>query len=247
VLAGRQGVLLASLPLSAQTARAQTASDTSAVYSGIAFSVASLVVLILAGVLVRRFSNRRKNDLAEGAGLDLMTLRQKNLLTPDEMKMVSAAIARRMAEKDARQKQTNPGLSTATLLHDPEVLRLQQLAQARKEAEQQNPPVPPVAGASNVQSVTPPIQPGLTAAATPTVAPTPQPTSNSAGNPPPTITHENAGDPIGLGDPIDLSDYAQGRGREVGLPPEVQKLADAGLLTAEEIQNIRQRLKSQQQ
>jgi len=199
-----------SLFMVASRASAQATSDMATVYSGIAFSVASLVVIILVGVLVRRFGQRRKNDLAESSGLDLMNLRKKNLLTPEEMKMVSQAIARRMAEREQKQKSTGT-VSTATLLHDPEVQRLQELARIQKEQTRRE----------------------LETAA-PNAAAAPAPTA------PEGLSAADVAAPAG-DTPAPADDLA-----DVELPPEVQQLADAGILTAEEIENVKRRLRARQ-
>lgn len=166
-------IICAAAPLAAQT------QDTGTLYSGIAFSVAGIVIMVMLLMLFRRLGNRRKSDM-EDSGLNLMSMKQKNLLTPEEMRMVSAAIARRMAEKETR-KTSNTPLTTATLLHDPEVLRLQQEALAKRDREK-----------------------------------------NQPADPPTDTTNDD----------------------DVELPPEVQQLADAGILTEEEIANVKRRLRN---
>lgn len=194
------------------SALAQSAGDTGAIWSGVAFSVAALVVLILGGVLFRRVGMRRKNDLAERTGLDLMTLRQKNLLTPEEMKMVSQAIARRMAEKESKERRGTGALSTSTLMHDPEVQRLQELAQAKRLAEAQ--------AAAGGLPPTSQVQPGTETPASPSV----EPVTASASPAPVPEEAENLDDVV--------------------LPLDVQQLVEAGLLTPEEVQNVKRRLKA---
>lgn len=219
------GLAIIGFVISARSAVAQTPSDMSTIYSGVIFSVASFVVLILVGVLYQRYNSRRKNDLADDSGIDLMGLKQKNLLTPEEMKMVSAAIARRVAEKDVQQKRTGAArLSSSTLLHDPEVVRLQELALAKRNATKADVEAKPgaaeqlVAGEQNLgQSesahIAEPLFPGDPIPAEPDSEPT-----------------------------IDTAESLD----DVELPPEVQQLADAGILSPEELENVKRRLKKRQ-
>lgn len=192
----------------ASSASAQATGDVSEIYSSLAFSGAGIVVLILALVIFRKFAKRRGRNLADDSGLNLMSMKQKNLLTPEEMRMVSQAIARRMAEKDTKKRSETP-LTTSTLLYDPEVVRLQEEAMAKRQQEQEQAPVG--AGTDG------------------------------------TVERVRPEDFSVVGQVASDGDEGMAGSEEIPLPPEVQQLADAGILTEEEIENVRQRLRARGQ
>ncbi len=205
----RRSFLFVALVLTASSAVAQATGDVSEIYSSLAFSGAGIVVLILALVIFRKFSKRRGSNLADDSGLNLMAMKQKNLLTPEEMKMVSQAIARRMAEKET-QKRAQNSLTTSTLLYDPEVVRLQEEAMAKRQQDAQETAVK--AGSD-----------GLAERADADEVSEPETDVLSGGN------------------------DGMTEAEDVALPPEVQQLADAGILTEEEIENVRRRLRTRGQ
>lgn len=203
----RRSLSLGALVLAASSASAQATGDVSDIYSSLAFSGAGIVVLILALVIFRKLSKRRGSNLTDDTGLNLMALKQKNLLTPEEMRMVSQAIARRMAEKETQNKMQAP-LTTSTLLYDPEVVRLQEEAMAKRQQAEQEASLKTTAE-----------EPGEQAGAV---------------------------DSLGVSQTT-LSEDGGSTEKELPLPPEVQQLADAGILTEEEIENVRQRLRARGQ
>ncbi len=179
----------------------QTDLDTGSMVSTMAFSVACMVVLILGWIIMRRISGRRRETLDGVAGLDLMELRKKNLLTPEELAMVSGALARRMAEKDASKQKLAAAPKPGALLNDPDVRRLEAMALASKSAEDQT--------RSDTTRVSDP---------------------GSNFTPPKELKESDTEPEESLDDII--------------LPLDVQQLADAGILTPEEVENVKRRLKA---
>lgn len=244
--------LFLAIPMAGASApvHAQGIDQTGALYSTLAFSVAGLVVVILGVVLFRRLGRRKHDGLADDSGLDIMALKQKQLLTPEEMRMVSAAIARRMEEKEQKRKRSS-GITTANLLHDPEVQRLREEAEARRSGGG----MPPAAMASPRTSYfSPPATdegPVDSYAETDVVPQANEPVhgldsdvvdSAATAAPSPNVNWEPEplpGDPV----PPDFQPAAVDDG---SLPPEVQQLADAGILTPEELENVKRRLRAKQ-
>ncbi len=186
----------------------QISTETESIVSTMGFSVACLVVVILGWIIMRRVGGRRRDGLSGAAGLDMMELRKKNLLTPEELAKVSGAIARQMAQKDAARQKLAATPSSDALLNDPEVRRLEALAMAAKAADAQ----------------------ARTAAR-------PEPEQELAAEPVAEASATSAGDSIESVESLD----------DVILPLDVQQLADAGILTPGEIENVKRRLKAREQ
>lgn len=185
-------------PLYAQS----SAVDESSIYSTLLMSGACLVVLILGIVLMRGVGKKRQDGLPGEGTLNLMDLKKKGLLTPEEMQKVGESIRRQMDRDQNTRLRASGSFTPDSLLLDPEVRRLQALAEAGKNAE--NPWAKP-------ESQPDPSQPAIEG-------------QGEADSP---DTEENLDD--------------------IQLPPEVQQLADAGILSAEEIENVKRRLKARQQ
>jgi hypothetical protein len=192
--------------------RAQGGGDVEKVISTSLASFAIIIVLILAVIIYKRISGRRRDNLYDSTGLDLMRLRNKGLLTPEEMEKVSRSIARRLEEKEAERRKAAARPTPEALLLDPEVRRLQALAEA-KEAEDRRSAPAPVAAERRVQEGQQAGSASIQAEDRQTAA----------------VTPDNEG----------LAD--------IELPLEVQQLADAGVLTPEEIDNVKRRLRDRQQ
>ncbi len=193
---------------------AQADGDVQKIIRTTMISLGLIIVSILAIMIVRKAGSRRRDSLSDYTGLDLMKLKSKGLLTPEEMEKVSRSIARRLEEKEAERKKAASRPTPESLLLDPEVRRLQELAQAKdaddaRQARMQAPQGP--VAVDGVAPVSHPAEPDLSGIE-----------SGAAVN----------------AAPDDLSN--------IELPPDVQQLADAGVLTPEEVQNVKRRLKARQ-
>lgn len=119
--------------------------STYAVYAIVALVAIFLFLLLL--LVFRRARFGRAGESGIGMTLDdVGTLQQKGLLTPEEMKRVREALSRQVVKQYSVQQGPKSGANA--LLHDPEVRRLEVLADAKareKErmlAARQEPPVP---------------------------------------------------------------------------------------------------------
>jgi len=170
---------------------------------GITFLGAAILILLIIVLLVlNRFrKNSSRDSLATGAGLNLLELKKKGLLSPDEMERVSSSIVKQMALREQAERRKNSVPTSESLLLDPEVRRLETLAAlGKKEAEK-----PPALSPQNTHA-----------------------------------SQTNAAPEVIPSQPEDLS--------SVELPLDVIQLIDAGLLTPEEVDNVKRRIiaKSQQ-
>lgn len=229
-------------------AHAQGIDQTGMLYSTLAFSVAGLVIVILGVVLFRRIGRRKHDGLADDSGLDIMALKQKQLLTPEEMRMVSAAIARRMEEKEQKRRRST-GMTAANLLHDPDVVRLQEEAEARRAGGYQPQSVPASPQTSYFSPPATEEGPAESYTESDVVPHLNEPTHGlAADTAQPSPAGEQRWEPEPLpGDPVPTGFTGAPRTDDVALPPEVQQLADAGLLSAEELENVRRRIRAKQQ
>lgn len=189
-----------------------TSSDTTSILSTTGFSVACLVVVLLGGIILRRVGKRKRSDISGATGLNLMELRKRGLLTPEELTKVSGAIARQMAEKDAARQKLLVAPPAEALLDDPEVRRLEALALATKHEEFPNSQKPML----NDETI-----------------------ANSEVGQPHISTPASA--------PPELVASTEESLDAIVLPPDVQQLADAGILTPEEIINVKRRMKARRE
>ena len=175
------------------------------------------VVIVLLVLIIfykfRKAGGGKTGALSDSRGLDLISLKKKGLLTPEELEKVGQAMLRQMELKDQAMRRKTSAKSAEELLLDPEVRRLEALAMARvKEPEVKTGSASP--DSADQRSVS---------AASSASAPEPETMQTSA-------LHATA--PV-----VETEDMSQ-----VELPLDVQQLADAGLLTPEEVQNVKRRL-----
>jgi len=177
--------------------------------TGMTFAGAAILIfLIIVLLILNRFKkNSRKDSLATGAGLNLLELKKKGLLSPEEMERVSNSIVKQMALKEQAERRRDSVPTTENLLLDPEVRRLETLA---------------ALGKKNVEK---PAENG---------------TLTKAGLPPTAPVQQNVGAPDAApSQPEDLS--------TVELPLDVVQLIDAGLLSPEEVDNVKRRIIAKRQ
>lgn len=162
--------------------------------------LALLLVVIILAIIFKRVSGASggKSRLDNAGGLNLIDLKKKGLLTPEEASRVGAVMARHI-EKQARQSLPGNSVRADQLLLDPEVRRLEVLAAAAKQADG-------TASKAKVDLV-----------------------EEDA------VVHQA---PLSANDkPLFDNDVDS-----VELPFDVQQLADSGLLSPEEIANVKRRI-----
>ena len=159
----------------------------------------AIFLLLIITVIMRKVRGVRRAEMVFGMTIDdVGSLKQKGLLTEEESKAVRQALARQFA----RQQQVQmSGAKPTDLLADPEILRLQQLAEERRKNAATARVAPPMETVT--QRETP--EPILEAAAAETTLP-----------------------------PED----------DVELPPDILTMAEMGLITAEELENIKERTRA---
>lgn len=176
----------------------------------IIYSLIGLVAILLFFLVYRRVSGKMgsSENIRPSGGLDLMTLKKKGILTPEELERVGQAMMRQMKDKEAAERRKLGIKSAEALMLDPEVRRLEVLAAAKAKSE---------TGKQQSQ------QYGESAPQAPSAAVPPQNVSPQAPQP--------------AADSISEEELAQ-----VELPLDVQQLVDSGLLSPEEVQNVKRRL-----
>ncbi|MBX7246587.1 MAG: hypothetical protein K1X53_13910 [Candidatus Sumerlaeaceae bacterium] len=151
-------------------------------------AVSALVLFWIAMILLAKIRRNRDSTTIPMTVGDINSLKTKGLLTEEETKAVKAAVSRQVAKQyESQHAPKGKPLKPEMLLADPDVQRLEMLAQEKQAGK-----------------------PG-----------TPSPTRDQATQP----------------SPLDTLD---------DLPPEVAKLAASGLITPEELERIRQRMRDQQ-
>lgn len=110
------------------------------------FSVAAVFLAVILLIIFRRFSSLNKSSSPRPGNLDLISLRKKGVLTPEELEKVGKAMLRQMQKQTEAEKRRQAIASADDLLLDPEVRRLEALATAAKTEAKRHPvqqaPVP---------------------------------------------------------------------------------------------------------
>lgn len=102
------------------------------------FSVAAVFLAVILLIIFRRFSSLSKSSGARPGNIDLVSLKKKGVLTPEELEQVGKAMLRQMQKQTEAEKRRQAIASADDLLLDPEVRRLEALATAAKtEAKRQ--------------------------------------------------------------------------------------------------------------
>ncbi|MCX7964476.1 MAG: hypothetical protein N2644_08385 [Candidatus Sumerlaea chitinivorans] len=189
------------------------------------FAIAALVLIFLVLIIIYVFQRsgafRRSDESLSLTMTDLTKMEQKGLLTPEEARRVREVLARRAMER-LSEKSSVPSGGANALLADPEVIRLRQIAEAKRAG--QKPPALStreslVTGCSgNAQASSSGSGSNLSSSVDRAVGKTPD---------------------AGLGGPEDYED--------IPLPPDVEALAQQGLLTPEEVARVKERLRQKKQ
>lgn len=203
-------------------------------------SLLGVLLLLIFAFLLRRAAGRSNLDSSIGMGIgDLKSIEKKGLLTQEEMQRVRQAMARQMTKKLENSKKSAGGL--AALMADPEIIRLQEIAEAKR------------AGFSDASSQTP-------ASLEPPAAPDPVEEHFLSGGMPAipdieadNIRHALPTEPaVPLASPDAPADSAawhyeaakvQPVEEDVQLPPDVLGMAKLGLITEEELENMKARIR----
>lgn len=196
-----------------------------------AMAMAAIFGLIVAVLIVRKLGSGRHSDPMAGLTyLDVAGMTKSGLLTEEEAARVRAAMKKQVAQQQAAAMR--PTLKGELgLLSDPEVQRLEALAEARQKAGQSR------------KATSRPVQPGqeepahpLTTSAAPGGAPSSGPPAGESGG-----TERPVFRPRASAAPPPAS------ADDVPLPPDVVKMAELGLITPEELERIRERIRARKQ
>jgi hypothetical protein len=157
-------------------------------------------------VVSKNKSSKADRTLSGLASIDISGMKSKGLLTEEELAKVRQAMSRQVTRQlNTASAKPQPGLKAdMLLLTDPDVQRLEALADAKQQVAE---------------------KPILS-------------------NPPPQGSRAPANDPFAPVEPV-LS--PGGPEPDVILPPDVQSMADMGLISPEEVENIKQRIKAKKQ
>lgn len=99
-------------------------------------SLVAIIMIIIILTLVRKVSSQSKGSAKfDQAGLNLVDLKKKGLLTPEELAAVGNSMVRQMEKVEATNRRKSNAPATDTLLLDPEVRRLETLAAIGKKIE----------------------------------------------------------------------------------------------------------------
>lgn len=189
------------------------------------FTIAALALIFLVLIIIYIFQRsgtfRRSDESLSMTMTDLTKMEQKGLLTAEEARRVREVLARRAMERLSQKSSAQSGGADA-LLADPEVIRLRQIAEA-KRAEQKPPAISTRESLVTDRSVNAQTSSSGSASNLSSFA------DHAAGNTP------NAG----LRGPEDHED--------IPLPPDLEALAQQGLLTPEEVERVKERLRHKKQ
>lgn len=207
-------------------------------------SLLALLLLLIFAFLLRRVAGRSNLDSSIGMGIgDLKSIEKKGLLTQEEVQRVRQAMARQMTKKLENSKKSAGGL--AALMADPEIIRLQEMAEAKR------------AGFSDASSQT-----AAVASVEPAPAPDPRENHSLTDEMPaipgieddnqavhqalPTETPVPSASPDAPADSVAWHYEAakvQPVEEDVQLPPDVLGMAKLGLITEEELENMKARIR----
>lgn len=105
----------------------------------VVFSVIALVIFLFVMLVMYKFRSGRGSSAEVGLAFDdISRLKEKGLLTEEELKKVRAAMARRLTDQ-LKTKAT--AAKPETLLFDPEVMALEEKARAKEQARANTPPL----------------------------------------------------------------------------------------------------------
>lgn len=216
----------------AVTGRAQSYSDTltglrelgfDPTYIFVAVGLGALLILFyIFAIIFRKMQKGKQPDVMAGLTyLDVTGLGKEGLLTPEEQAKIRQAMSRQIARQQQATTRTTTTLpGELSLLADPEVQRLEALAKAKQRGEATPPSSPPF--------------PGTTA-----VPPTETAHPAKPGQEPPPV--ENFPEVI---DPIPSDWVPPAQTEDVELPSDVLALAEKGLITPEELEKIKARMRA---
>lgn len=189
--------------------------------------VGVLVVLIMIMILRKAIPSRKSDDVLGMSVTDVGSMQKKGLLTEEETKQVRMALARQMTRK-LEVKGAKP--TVASLASDPEILRLQALAEAKRRGE----PSPELPATQSPAPEEPRPQPRIARAIAPDdVEPTPKLRTSEARPPAP------PSEPVFESEPP----ASPSQSDDVSLPPDVVTMAQLGLISADELENIKRRIR----
>jgi hypothetical protein len=166
-----------------------------------------VVFYIVLVVVSRNKSSKADRSLSGLASIDISGMKSKGLLTEEELAKVRQAMSRQVTRQlNTASAKPQPGLKAdLLLLADPDVQRLEALADAKQQVAEKPP-----------MRQNPPSQSSRA------------PTTDSFA-------------------PVDPVLPVRGLDSDVVLPPDVQSMADMGLISPEEVENIKQRIKAKKQ
>lgn len=201
-------------------------------YLGIA--VFALFLLILSLLIYVKIRGARASRMEMGMTLsDVSSMQKKGLLTEEESKRVRQALSRQLSKQLEAKPAAGGGIGS--LLNDPEVKRLQAIAQAR--TAQPSPDRDPLA-----------IPNPAPQRVRPASAPAPGPeTLRPIGAEDLAAFSRTSGQPAQPAfrpAAVDSSSPASSADDDVALPPDVMTMAQLGLISAEELANIKQRIRA---
>lgn len=205
--------------------------------------VVVLIVFFIIVAIIRK-SRKGKTDIMAGITyLDVTGMKKQGLLTEEEMTKIRAAMSRQVDRQRSGPAIKAPSSLSGelALMADPEVQNLEAIAEQKAKSRGAAPMPPP-------QSA--PAQASMQAAPGPPILPAA-----------PALQQEpNYGDPIppSYGQPmssppavqpsaeLDASAWTRGTpapAEEIQLPADILKMADLGLITEEELERIKQRIR----
>jgi hypothetical protein len=183
-----------------------------------------LIILFL--FLRRRFTGDKTENMVSMTISDVGTLQKKGLLTDEESKAVRAALARQFTKQLESSNRQKAGLNS--LLLDPEIRRLEAIAQ-EKAAKRE---LPPDVGANETETSVEAVNQN---ASGPDIM---------IGGTGPDFEHEAADSsatPPGI-EILDSND--QVTPDDIQLPADVLSMAKLGLITADELERIKERARA---
>jgi hypothetical protein len=105
----------------------------------VVFSVVALIIFLFVMLVMYKLRSGRESSAQVGLAFDdISRLKEKGLLTEEELKQVRAAMARRLTDQ---LKTKAPAAKPETLLFDPEVMALEEKARAKEQAKADIPPL----------------------------------------------------------------------------------------------------------
>ena len=196
-----------------------------------AMAMAAMFGLIVVVLVVRKLSLGRHGDPMAGLTyLDVAGMTKSGLLTEEEAARVREAMKKQVARQQAAAMRP-PIPGELGLLSDPEVQRLEALAEARQKSGQSRKVPYTAAPPADGQSVRP-----STSVEAPETAPSAETPAAPAGSTERLVFRPHTS-PIPAPPPAD----------DVPLPPDVVKMAELGLITAEELERIKERIRTRKQ